>query len=341
MQRFIFFLKKNKGIAAGIIAVVIGVLFALLPSLAEIIYHKGLFQIIRVVLDHSLVLLPFPLILLLVCALPFGLFFYFKKNYTSVKSLLLLPLNLIGWLVAVFFLMWGYNYTCPDKVALGKNPTMTIDDLHKFGQEVVLVTNISREESQGLSFAFDDKDVRSSMELYCAAKDIPTLGRVQCKEIYLGGFMRKVGIAGIYMPFTAESYCDGTFPDVVKVFIKAHEMSHGYGVTDEGEADYFAYQALLKHSENKDFIYAANLELLRSIRSQLHRNNDSLRKDLDTKISSSVMNDIKAIRADALKYQEFIPGLQSEFNDKYLKMLGVHEGVKSYDRFVELVWQSR
>jgi len=60
--------------------------------------------------------------------------------------------------------------------------------------------------------------------------------------------MRKVGVAGIYMPFTGESYCDGTFPEVVKVFIKAHEMSHGYGVADEGEADYFAYKAL---SENQ------------------------------------------------------------------------------------------
>jgi len=53
------------------------------------------------------------------------------------------------------------------------------------------------------------------------------------------------------------------------------------------------------------------------------------------------MADIKAIREDAHKYREYIPGLQSEFNDKYLKMLGIQEGVKSYDRFVELAWQNR
>jgi len=335
------FLKNNKGILAGIIASVLAVMFSLLPQLGNTIYANGLYQVIRVIIDNSLALLPFPTIGIFLIALPFFLYFYFKKHYTTCRSLVVLPLNLIGGIIALFLVMWGYNYTHPNYFSQLYSREMTVTDLYEFGQNVVQSTNNSRLDSNGLSFSFDDNELRTSVESFCEEQNIPTIGRVQCKEIYLNGLMRKLGIAGIYMPFTGESYCDGTFPDVVKVFIKAHEMSHGYSVTDEGEADYFAYKSLLAHSENYNFIYAANLELLRSIRSQLYRINDSLRKELDTKISIEVMNDIKAIRANALMHQEFIPGLQSEFNDKYLKMLGVTEGVKSYDRFVEIAWHNR
>lgn len=339
-KKILLFLSRNIGIAIGLCSLLLAGVFSMFPWFAEIIYRKGCFQVVRLIVDFSIALLPFPTIYLLLILIPFLLFFYFKRSSFHLRSLFFVLLNFMGWMAFFFLLMWGYNYTCDKKVLVQYSRTMSLQDLYHFGQEMVKETNQSRHQVEGIQFEFDDNELRSCVENYCQKKGLPILGRVQCKEIFLNGLMRKAGVAGIYMPFTGESYCDGTFPSVVKVFIKAHEMSHGYGVTDEGEADFFAFNALLLQEENKDFAYAANLELLRSIRSQLQRNSDSLRRELDTQLSSEVIKDIVSIRIDALKYQEYIPGLQAEFNDKYLKIMGIHEGVQSYDRFVELVWHN-
>jgi len=148
----------------------VALLFAAFPAIALVLYQKGLFQIIRVVIDHSIALLPFPLIILVVIATPFFLFIYFKRNYIHKKSLLLVPLNIIGWTIAVFFIFWGYNYTCPKHISSKSAPAMTIEDLYTFGQAVAHTTNETRQHCHGLSFVYEDNDVRSSMEVYCQSR---------------------------------------------------------------------------------------------------------------------------------------------------------------------------
>lgn len=334
------FIKNNKGIVTGIVAIFIALIFSFFPSLAEVIYRKGLFQIVRIVVDYSIALLPFPVVYLVVIIIPFFLYFHFKRRYTSLINLITIPLNLFGWLVTIFLMMWGYNYTCDDKVPLDRHKRITSEQLYVLGTNTAQQAVQLREKIEAVEFSYTDCEIRDCMEKFCNTQDILTFGRVQCKDIVMSGFMRRMGVAGIYLPFTGESYCDGTFPDVVKVFIKAHEMSHGYGITNEGEADYYAYAALSQQTNRAELIYSAKLELLRSIRSQLHIRNDSMRKALDSNLSEKVLSDIVEIRMDALKYKEYYPGLQTEFNDTYLKMMGIQEGVQSYDRFVELVYQN-
>jgi hypothetical protein len=341
MRNPVSFLKKYKGIGLGLISLLVAAFFSVFPAVADAVYRHGIFQAVRIVMDYTVTLLPFPLILLLFILLPFILFFYFRKNYSNKWHLLILPLNVLGWLVSLFLLLWGYNYTCSDALPTRYKKPITTAALYEFGIDVANTTNTARAQCTDVSNMIEDATIRAAMEAYVQQQGYPTLGQVKCKEVALGGAMRKLGVAGIYFPFTGESYCDGTFPPLVKMFIKAHEMSHGYGVTDEGEADYFAYHALRYHSSDPLLHYVADLELLRSIRSQLYFTNDSLRLELDSVLHPEVLDDLRVIRENALQYKEFFPGAQAAMNDKYLKLMGVEQGINSYDQFIEHIWQER
>lgn len=338
MQKFTSFFKEYKGISIGIVSLLLALCFVAYPSFAEAVYRKGLFQAVRVVMDFTITLLPFPLFILLLLLLPVIIFFYFKKNYSRKRHIIILPLNALGWVLALFLLLWGYNYTCPDALPAHYNQTPTTEDLYAFGLKVAKTANTAREQCTDVNTMIDNDVIRTAVEAFAQQHGFPTIGKVKCKEVDMGGVMRRLGVAGIYFPFTGESYCDATFPPLVKMFIKAHEMSHGYGVTDEGEADYFAYKALRYHTGEPVLSYVAELELLRSIRSKLYFSNDSLRQVLDSSLNHKVLEDLRVIRENALQYQEFFPGAQIAMNDNYLKLMGVEQGVKSYERFVEYIW---
>jgi hypothetical protein len=341
MQKFVSFFNQYKGISIGVISLLVAALFSAFPPIADAAYRNGIFQVVRIVMDFTVTLLPFPLIIVLLVLLPFFLFFYFKKKYSNKWHIIILPLNVLGWLVSLFLLMWGYNYTCNDSLPAHYSRQITTRELYDFGLEVAIETNKSRTKCEDVLQMVDDSHIRAAMEAYIKQQGFKDIGQVKCKDVKLGGVMRRLGVAGIYFPFTGESYCDGTFPPLVKMFIKAHEMSHGYGVTDEGEADYFAYKALRFNTTEPLLQYAAELELLRSIRSQLYYINDSLRVELDQVLNPRVRDDLREIRENTLRYKEFFPGAQTAMNDKYLKLMGIEQGVNSYDQFIEHIWHER
>ncbi len=128
-------------------------------------------------------------------------------------------------------------------------------------------------------------EITSAVETYLHSNGWLTNGNVKCVETGGNGLLRKLGASGIYIPYTGQGHCDATYTDHVKLMIKAHETAHGYGITDEGEADYVAFMSMWNIEQKaeidsvtiKEFKYSALLSLLRTIRSELHGMNDSLR----------------------------------------------------------------
>ena len=147
-----------------------------------------------------------------------------------------------------------------------------------------------------------------------------------------------MGIAGFYFPFHQEGYASSTYLPATVSFIRAHEMSHGYGITHEGEADFVAYLAL-SGSQDVSIQYAGELELLRNIRGRLKSESPEDYQKLKELTEPGVLEDLRAIYRNGLGYQEYVPGVQEKFNDLYLKLMGVKEGVDSYETMVEMVFQ--
>ncbi len=240
--------------------------------------------------------------------------------------------------------MWGFNYCCHDVLPSEKHGMMTKQQLFDFGKHVSEELNIQLRPNMIISEDDINVDlIRESVKDHMQKYGIPALGNPKFNNIGFHAIMRRLGVAGIYIPFTGQAHGDNSFLPATSCFIMAHELSHAYGVTSEAEADYVAYASLKQMNSTDlsvlDFRYFADLELLRTIRYQLRQSDSNLFNSLDSLISFEVMEDIVAIRNNARSYPEFFPGMQESVNNQYLKMMGVKDGVKNYDRFVDLAFE--
>jgi Protein of unknown function (DUF3810) len=340
------FLKNNKGIALLIISLLVLALFKLSPALAQHVYRNFIFQIFRVVWDYSIALLPFPLIYLLIILTPFFLFFYIKSYEKKYNILWRLPLNLLGWVVSIFLWMWGYNYCTPTLTNQLAINNISTQELYEFGVSQGEIVNKISDELARANNEMNTPSVealRICVEDYLNTKHWKTFGNVRCQVLHDAGAMRRLGISGVYIPYTGQGQTTATHHALYLPFVVAHELSHGYGITSEAEADFVAYKALTNSTASNNVLlkYIAELELLRSIRSQLYAAHDSLRMRIDSTLHQGVMADIKSLRENALLYPEYFRGLQTTMNDAYLKSMGIQDGVLNYDKFVNLVWQER
>ncbi len=262
-----------------------------------------------------------------------------------MRSILMRILNLTGIVFSLFMLMWGFNYSCSLIAPMSRTERLGESELYQFGIEIA--ENINKvdpsvfEDIQNSSA--DLALINRSVEAQVKARGIKVWGQPAFHSLRLNGKLRKLGIAGIYFPFTGQAYADDTFLQSTLCFIRAHELSHAYGIASEAEADFMGYLALyncIVETEIHSMYYkfCADLELLRSIRYQLNMMDDSLRLEIDSRLHENVLAELKAIKLNALDFPEYFPGLQSSVNDRYLKIMGVEEGVQNYDLFIDLAW---
>lgn len=332
-----------EGIVSGVIALIIFLIARQFPETSDHIYRRIIFQIFRFCWDYTIGLLPFPIVYLFIIWLTWKIYKTIKKKETR-REFLLLPFSFIGRAFSLFMWMWGFNYACSDFKQIDSTASLNETEIYNFGVQVVEAINnydeVALKNSPNQSGY--SPEITSAVETYLQKNGWLTNGNVKCVETGGNGVLRKLGASGIYIPYTGQGHCDATYPDHVKIMIKAHETAHGYGITDEGEADYVAFMSLWNYQPQneadsiivKEFRYSSLLALLRTIRTELHGMNDSLRIELDKQTHWTIRKEMMAIRINSLAYPSFFPELSTGLNDAYLKTMGVREGVKSYDQFL-------
>jgi hypothetical protein len=334
--------KRTRGIQAGIFTILLFICLIQFPTIAEYLYRKGVYVLFRWLWDHSLGYFRINLFLFLSVILLVKLFRTLFRLEKKIKTYLLTFFNFLGLCIALFFWMWGFNYACPDFVNQPVQATGLME-LEKMGEQVIPLVISAKEDmdrENNSNALVSDEIIENAVHDYLSLHNWPAHGRPHCIESGVGAFLRKLGPAGIYFPYTGQSYCDATFSDISKIYIKAHEISHGYGITDEGEADLIAFLSLYEYGrkhEQSAMKYAALFELLRSIRTELFYMNRESKLFIDRQLPMSIKSDFLAIKANSLMFEDFVPGLSQSVNDTYLKTMGVKEGVQSYDRFLQLL----
>ncbi len=334
------------GLLAGICAILLFIVFKFLPVLPEVLYRGFFYQIFKFVWDRSLALLPFPLVfmtapLLIYCACRAAK----KLHRKGVKTIWILP-DLVGRAIAIFLLVWGYNYACrPVDSAVNER----MQDKKVFDAAVMIIDELntsprSRDmEEKGSVMTEELEQIYLAAPVVFGKYNIPCWGRPIPKTVPFG-LLRKLGITGIYFPYSSEPHVDGSLLRMQQIFVAAHEMAHAYGIAGEGEADYAAFQLLLHECKQPEiaanFRYCALLELLRSIRNRLHVSSPHLKEELNRKQGEQLNADLEAIRQNSRLHQEWMPGMQEAMNDRYLKTMGVNAGTASYDEFIELALRS-
>lgn len=337
--------KEFAGIRAGIFAIVLFLIIRNFPDFASDVYRNFFFKYFRIVWDHTIGLLPFPAIYLVIFGIIASVFIYAGRKDKPRYHAIIYPANILGKAISLFFWMWGFNYACNNLQQI-EPVSLNEQQVYSLGEKVVTQINeIDSCASAGMGSDIDHNNISLMVKKYLNDQGFAAHGNVKTVEMG-NGLFRRLGISGIYIPYAGQGHCDNSYSMHRKLMIIAHETAHGYGITDEGEADFVAFMTLYGNSDESDETgadahcrYSALLALLRTIRGELHNMNDSLRIELDKKTSASIRYEIMFQKLDAIKYPEYFPELSGGMNNLYLKSMGVKSGAKSYDEFLGRVYK--
>jgi len=248
-------------------------------------------------------------------------------------------------LIALFYWMWGYNYGRETLSGSFFQDEFVAVDSQKFVARWQLQTNrvnhlrsnlvVPDSTDQFLTPSYGNL-YRKNAERILTPFGIDASVEPLCKEFIPAGGLLRLNTAGFYFPFASESYVDKALHVSQKPFVIAHELAHGYGVTDEGEANFIGY-LLCQNSGDRYAQYSSALSLWLYMAVDGRRLDQDFVKGMWDGLSPEVWGDLQERRKLDDKYPELFPRLRDRIYDSYLAMNRVEGGIQSYNRFVGMV----
>ena len=245
-------MTKAKKIALRWILPLCGITFILLcrfmPSVAEW-YARTIYPTLSTVLSAFSSFFPFPLDEIWITFLILWVFFYpiwkWKKGL-SWRKILLREIEMLAWIYIWFYVGWGLNYFRYNIYTRLQTPPIAYEEQHfqQFLQAYTKQLNATYHPENEVI----PKELRKHIYSFYT-KLSPVYGLVRPKdwqhpkEFIFTPIYSKVGVLGSMGPFFAEAQLNADLPDVQYPFTYAHEFSHVLGVSNEAEANYWAYRA--------------------------------------------------------------------------------------------------
>ena len=342
--------KQLIWISLGILTLFIGYMLRHHPAFTESVYGNGVFIGIRWIMSNTFNRLPFPGITLL-CIL--GIWFFWrtalmplrKKTWTG-WTLIGGILSTVGGAVFLFQLLWGFNYFRPtwDKRLGIEVQGMTAEQLAaEFHRSTTQLNAAVKEVGNVDVLAFrtqQEHAVSVESELRGVLRDygFPLSYSPRVRIVKPKGILMRWNTAGIYVPFSGESHVDAGMLPIQIPFTLTHEMAHGFGVADEGDCNFLAYLAC-NASEEPIVRFAGIFSYWRYVASEYRFTFQEEYNMEFQQLPELVKRLLAEIRANDAKYPDLFPRFRNTVYDTYLKSQGVHDGLQSYDRVVQLVWE--
>lgn len=158
----------------------------------------------------------------------------------------------------------------------------------------------------------------------------------QPKAVMLSEILSYQGLSGVYSPFTVEANYNGDMTAYNKPFTVCHELSHLRGFMEEKEANFIAFLACTG-SERPDFRYSGYLSGWVYCMNALYRTDPEVWQEVRETLAPEAEPDLAANNAFWDRYEGVISETSDLINDTYLKANGQTDGVRSYDRMVDLI----
>ncbi len=339
----------------GLITLLINAWVHHYPEFVEQWYSRGLFQGIRWGFDRTLGLFPFPAFYLFwLGVLVFWIWQYrtrLKMNgfWQRMGYWLVKVLGFGGLLVGFFFWLWAFNYAripLQTQMNLDVQPLDTIALWNELRSETEILDSLRNTLVGNDTNAINDERfwpehaedaIREAVEKWMASENFPVGGRVRGRFIYPEGTLFKFGASGIYWPFIGEGNLEAGMHPLRKLSSMAHEMSHGYGFSDEGVCNFIAYAACTQQS-NTYIAYCAHLDYWNTVASAcLESDPNRYNSQYRPTIPRGIVADQQAIRKQHQKFKELLPELRYQVYDSYLKSQGISAGMLNYEEVLMLV----
>ena len=330
--------------------------------LAEKIFSRGLFVAWRWAWDYTLGLSPVPWLYVFIAAVLaagvvklFRIFFRSRPNTPAARAkkvgrAILRIAAGAGGLVFFFYILWGYNY---NRVGIERQLGLQTPplDAAALSAEASWASRMSVESrasipdvstevlSKTVLPASLESDIRSALVPVLREAGYPAPGRVRVRPFIPGGWMMRFSGTGIYIPYFGEGYTANNLLPFEIPFTLTHEMVHGYGITDEGAANFLAFLACAA-SSLPAVRYSGYAAYWGYAAGELPR---AEFKELWDKLPDGLKADLLASQKNAARYRGALDRISRKVYAKYLKSQGIDDGLRSYSRFVGLVaaWKKK
>jgi len=223
------------------------------PGIAEW-YARTVYPPLSAALSAFSSLFPFPLMELLVVSLILWLILYpvwKRKKGIPCRKILLQEMEMLAWIYVWFYWGWGLNYFRYNIYTRLQTPPVAYEEQHfkDFLKDYTERLNSTYQSDTEI----DSERLKEYVQTFYA--NLPsTYGLSQPKEwqepknFIFTSLYNKVGVLGSMDPFFAEAQLNDDLPEVQYPFTYAHEFSHLLGVSNEAEANYWAYRACTESS---------------------------------------------------------------------------------------------
>ncbi len=330
------------------IAIAVLILDRILPvSFIDTWYYQGLFGVLRRLYDFLLGWLPIPMIYIVALIVVIRIVKWFNDWNKGFLLQVLRALGGVAMLISFFYIFWAFNYrqvTLQDRIGINQEE-VTAQDV---AQEFIRATNVLQEEAARLpdpytsdeniaTLRITDHDLRPDVVHALRQLQVPNEGNVRVRQLWPKGFLLRWSTAGIYIPHAFEGHIDPGLMSVQKPFTIAHEMAHGYGITDEGACNFIAWLAC-SQSRDQWIRFGGALTYWRYVAAEMP--DDSVRNVINT-LDPVVVRSLTLIRENDKKYPDILPRLRDAIYSSYLKQHGVKGGLRSYNYVVKTVIQYR
>jgi len=243
--------------------------------------------------------------------------------------------------IAAFYLLWGMNYFRPPaaQILSLQDSTYTFNRLQAVTRLLIDSVNANR---NSLS---KSEQKESNDTIYSNAIDaIKQLGRKNkdlqsfhpaVKPSMFTPVINYMGTAGYFNPFSGEAQVNYAMPIVNRPVTACHEMVHQMGFAREDEANFIGFLAG-KSSPDRLLRYSAYYMAVQEFMHQVYRRDTVVYHQLKANLSPAVKNDMKADREYWEYYQNQLGYLSGLFYDRFLKINNQPEGLRTYNRMINL-----
>lgn len=250
-----------------------------------------------------------------------------------------------GVLVFLFYLLWGIQYTRPgleEHLAMEPAGDARTPELRALAEHAVRRTNEAYEELHGSPDIGEPTpppevgrivpSLEAGWEKVDDLLDLP--GEVARpygapKEILATPLVKRLGISGIYFPYTAEALVLNDLPGVLLGKELGHEMAHQRGFSSESDANVLGTLVAL-HSPDPYLRYNGYAFLQRQLVPALQRVSTSEAEVVLAARAPGVRRDLAALARYWQPARTPVAVVASRVNNAMLRTHGIEEGVANY-----------
>ena len=306
-------------------------------------YAANLYPIISAGLSFLVSWIPFSMtevlavcvIGLIICLLAKGI-----RNKDKVWKIALREAELIAWIFIWLYMGWGMNYFRESIYSRGNIERQPYDEkvFNKFLSDYADSLNYAYTQDSVDLPAFED-DIKS---IYTSVPDSFGLCEPQNwqhpKQLLFNRLYTSVGVGGYIGPFFCETHINADLLPAQRPYSYAHELSHLLGVSNEDEANFWAYE-ICRRSDIPAVRYSGYYSLLPYVLSNASK---VLSADEYKTYISSIKPEIIQQLIDQQNfwksnYNKILGKIQSAVYDSMLKANKISSGTKNYIQVIDLI----